>query len=144
MSEHGDVADEQNVETQKRGPVIARLSVLYILIFLNLIVLLGNVIGAIVLGNLRDDVRQSAVSVNTGCHRGNVQRDSVRFLLKGRLHDSQLVASASTNAVIKDYFADQAVVAQKKLNAAIAASAATFPDPKDPYLVDCDKSFPLP
>lgn len=121
-----------------------RRKTLYLLIALNMVVLGLNVIGVIVLRNLRADVRQSAISVNVGCTRANVQRDAARFLLRARVHDAKLIARTSTNKPIADYFGDQVKQAQAKLDALLASARSTFPDAKDPFLVDCDKSYPLP
>ncbi len=116
----------------------------YGLMGLNLF-LLGVLVGLIlVVAGIRSDVKQSAASANLGCKRANVQRDATRFLLLARVHDSQLIASSSTNKEIADYFKAQQADSQMKLNSLLASAALTFPLDNDKFLIDCDKSFPLP
>lgn len=116
----------------------------YFLICLNVVVL-SLLIGLLVyVGNLRDDVRTTALSQNLGCRRANVQRDAMRFLLLARVHDAKLIHDTGTNKEIADYFGRQAVEAQAKLDALLASAALTFPLDNDKFLVDCDRTYPLP
>ncbi len=121
-----------------------RQGVAYSLIALNLFLLGVLVALIIVVAAIRDDVKTSAVSANVGCKRANVQRDAMRFLLVARVHDSQLIAGSSTNKEISAYFGQQAKDAQRKLDALLASASLTFANKRDPFLIDCDLSFPLP
>ncbi len=123
----------------------------YWLIALNMAVLLASVGVAVYVSSLRHDVnatveglKQTAISQNLGCKRANKQRDATRFLLEARVHDSDLIAKSSTNAEIASYFKGQKDDAQMKLDALLASAALTVPNAKDPFLIDCDKSYPLP
>ncbi len=128
-----------------------RVGVAYLLIALNIAVLLATAAVAIYVSSLRDDVtstaeglKQTAVSQNLGCKRANTQRDATRFLLEARVHDSDLIASTSTNKEIGEYFAGQSSGAQMKLDALLASAALTIPNKDDPFLINCDLSYPLP
>ncbi len=116
----------------------------YWLVALNICMLVANVALALYVSSLRNDVASTVKSQNVGCKRANVQRSAVKFLLDGRIHDGLLVSSTAKNAIIADYFKFQARDAQKKLDELLAASKLTVPDERNPYLVDCDKSYPLP
>lgn len=116
----------------------------YWLIGLNLLLLVALVVLLAYVAGLRDDLRETAKAQYTGCKRGNVSRGAVRFLLDARVHDAKLIESTSTNPPIAAYFGGQATEAQQRLDALVDAARLTFPDPKDRFLVDCDKSYPLP
>ncbi len=128
-----------------------RAGVAYLLVGLNVAVLLATAAVALYVSSLRDDVtstakglEQTAISQNLGCKRANKQRDATRFLLEARVHDSELIASTSTNKEIGEYFAGQSADAQMKLDALLASAALTIPNSKDPFLINCDLSYPLP
>ncbi len=130
----------------------------YWIIGLAVVVLLANVGVAVYVSSLRDDVnaaakaaddtadglKQTAKSQNLGCKRANTQRDATRFLLEARVHDSDLIANSSTNAEIAAYFKGQSKDAQMKLDALLKSAALTIPNKDDPFLINCDLSYPIP
>ncbi len=121
-----------------------RIRTAYGLIGLTVLMLVILVVLIMIVGKIRFDVKESAQSTNLACKRANVQRDATRFLLLARVHDAELIASSSTNKEIAEYFAGQEMEARKKLAALLASASLTYPNPNDPFLIDCDRSFPLP